>query len=68
MSSKKLLARRTLLKSSLGTGLAAIVFATVQGGPVQAEDERERREREERERREREEKERREREERERRR
>jgi hypothetical protein len=66
-SSKRLLDRRTLLKDSLGASLAALAFATVNGGPVRAQEERERREREERERREREERERREREERERR-
>jgi hypothetical protein len=71
-SSKRLLDRRTLLKNSLGSGLAALAFTTVNGGPVRAQEERERRERErrereERERRERAERERREREERERR-
>jgi hypothetical protein len=65
-SSKRLLDRRTLLKSSLGTSLAALALA-VYGGPVRAQEERERREREERERRERREREEREREERERR-
>ncbi|MBO0754540.1 MAG: hypothetical protein J2P54_01650 [Bradyrhizobiaceae bacterium] len=66
-SSKRLLDRRRLLKSSLGASLATLAFATVHGGAVWAQEERERREREERERREREERERREREERERR-
>jgi hypothetical protein len=64
--SKWLLDRRTLLRISLEASLAALAFATLHGGPVRAQEERERREREERERREREERERRERERRER--